>query len=121
MRQDLARLRGVMQLYRAQKWDEAEEGFFNLNQGERPLPLYEVFIGRIMHWRENPPARDWDGAWNFEECSAAAGRSPSSRRASARCARWASAWPSTRRIQGSAADIIKVAMVRAHTPCATQA
>ncbi|HVT35946.1 MAG TPA: adenylate/guanylate cyclase domain-containing protein [Nevskiaceae bacterium] len=67
VRQDLARLRGVMQLYRAQKWDQAEQEFFNLMQGERPLPLYEKYIERIMHWRENPPPKGWDGTWNWEE------------------------------------------------------
>lgn len=65
LRQDLARHRGAMQQYRAQKWDQAEQEFFNLNQSGRPHPIYDVFIERIMLLRENPPGKDWDGAHNF--------------------------------------------------------
>ncbi|MGH8460585.1 MAG: adenylate/guanylate cyclase domain-containing protein, partial [Stenotrophobium sp.] len=65
LRQDLARHRGAMQLYRAQKWDEAETEFFNLMQSERPHPVYAMFIDRIMFLRENPPGKDWDGAFTF--------------------------------------------------------
>lgn len=65
LRQDLARHRGAMQLYRAQKWDEAELEFFNLQQSGRPHRIYEIFIERIMFLRENPPGRDWDGAFTF--------------------------------------------------------
>jgi adenylate cyclase len=65
LRQDLARHRGAMQLYRAQKWDEAEMEFFNLQQGPRPHRIYTLFVERIMFLRENPPGRDWDGAFTF--------------------------------------------------------
>ncbi len=65
LRQDLARHRGAMQLYRAQKWDEAELEFFNLQQSGRPHRVYELFIERIMFLRENPPGKDWDGAFRF--------------------------------------------------------
>ena len=47
-------------------------------------------------------------------CSAAAARSPRSARATGRRASSASGSRSTRVIQGTAADIIKVAMVRCH-------
>ena len=65
LRQDLARHRGAMKLYRAQQWDQAEQEFFNLMQSGRPHPLYELFVSRIMEMRENPPAKNWDGAYNF--------------------------------------------------------
>lgn len=65
LRTDLARHRGAMKFYRAQQWDQAETEFFALKTGERPHPVYDVFLERIMHWRENPPGKDWDGAWNF--------------------------------------------------------
>lgn len=67
LRQDLARHRGAMKLYRSQKWDEAEQEFFNLLQGERPHPLYNLFVSRIMEYRETPPPRNWDGAHNFTD------------------------------------------------------
>lgn len=66
LREDLARHRGALQLYRARRWDEAELEFFRLAQGPRPHPLYTMFIQRIMAFRETPPASDWDGAYRFE-------------------------------------------------------
>ena len=65
LRNDLARHRGAMKLYRAQKWDEAETEFFNLKSGERPHHLYDVFLERILFLRENPPGPKWDGAFTF--------------------------------------------------------
>ncbi|MEQ1438613.1 adenylate/guanylate cyclase domain-containing protein [Fontimonas sp. SYSU GA230001] len=65
LRQDLARHRGALKLYRAQRWDEAELEFFNLSQSGRPHRIYELFIERIMYLREHPPGADWDGAFTF--------------------------------------------------------
>ena len=67
VRTDLARHRGAMKLYREQKWDEAETEFFNLNQSGRPHKVYELFIERVMILRENPPSKNWDGAYTHEE------------------------------------------------------
>lgn len=65
LRQDLARHRGALKLYRAQEWDAAELEFFNLQQSGRPHRIYELFIERIMYLRENPPGKSWDGAFTF--------------------------------------------------------
>lgn len=65
LREDLARHRGALQLYRARRWDEAEVEFFNLAQGPRPHPVYSLFIQRIMALRENPPPPDWNGTFTF--------------------------------------------------------
>ncbi|MBI2382936.1 MAG: adenylate/guanylate cyclase domain-containing protein [Gammaproteobacteria bacterium] len=65
LRQDLARHRGAMKLYRAQKWDEAEQEFFNLKQSGRPHHIYDLFLERILFLRENPPGANWDGAFTF--------------------------------------------------------
>jgi adenylate cyclase len=65
VRNDLARHRGALKLYRAQQWDEAEAAFFELKTGAHPHPVYDVMIQRIMEFRENPPGKDWDGAYNF--------------------------------------------------------
>ena len=66
LREDLARHRGALKLYRDQKWDEAEQEFFNLSQGARAHPVYAKFMDRIMFLRENPPGKNWDGAFTFE-------------------------------------------------------
>lgn len=65
LRQDLARHRGALKLYRAQQWDAAELEFFQLQQSGRPHRVYELFIERIMYLREHPPGKDWDGAFTF--------------------------------------------------------
>lgn len=65
VRQDLARHRGAMQLYRAQKWDEAEAEFFALKTGAHPQPVYDLFLERILFLRESPPGAHWDGAFTF--------------------------------------------------------
>jgi adenylate cyclase len=65
IRTDMARHRGAMQLYRAQKWDEAETEFFTLKTGANPLPIYDLFLERIFFLRENPPGAQWDGTFTF--------------------------------------------------------
>jgi adenylate cyclase len=65
LRQDLARHRGAMKLYRQQMWDQAEVEFFNLTRSGRPHPIYELFLKRIAYLRQNPPGAGWDGAFTF--------------------------------------------------------
>jgi adenylate cyclase len=65
LRNDLARHRGAMKLYRAQLWDQAEAEFFNLSQSGRPHRIYELFLERILFLRDNPPGPNWDGAFTF--------------------------------------------------------
>ncbi|HEX4872848.1 MAG TPA: adenylate/guanylate cyclase domain-containing protein [Nevskiaceae bacterium] len=65
LREDLARHRGAMKLYRAQLWDQAETEFFQLLQSGRPHRVYELFLERILYLRENPPGANWDGAFTF--------------------------------------------------------
>jgi adenylate cyclase len=66
LRQELARHRGALKLYREQKWDEAEQEFFNLCQLPGAHPIYARFLDRILFLRENPPGQSWDGAFTFE-------------------------------------------------------
>jgi adenylate cyclase len=65
VRQDLARHRGALKLYRAQKWDEAEAEFFSLSRGPNKHKVYEMFLERIAHYRKHPPGPKWDGAFTF--------------------------------------------------------
>jgi adenylate cyclase len=65
LRQDLARHRGALKLYRAQKWDEAEGEFFSLSRGPNPHKVYEIFMERIVELRKHPPGPDWDGVYTF--------------------------------------------------------
>jgi adenylate cyclase len=65
VRQDLARHRGALKLYRSQKWDEAEAEFFSLSRGPNKQAVYEIFLERIADLRKHPPGPTWDGVYTF--------------------------------------------------------
>ena len=53
--------------YRSQSWDLAQARFsegLKINPEDRPSKL---FIARLQHFKEHPPASDWDGVWRFQE------------------------------------------------------
>lgn len=56
----------ALNLYRSQKWDEAELQLFNLQKLSPDGKLYRTFIERIAFLRANPPGPGWDGAFTFE-------------------------------------------------------
>jgi adenylate cyclase len=66
VRQDMARHRGALKQFRAQKWDEAEAEFFSLSRGANPHKVYEIFMERIAYYRKNPPGQNWDGVFTFK-------------------------------------------------------
>ena len=53
---------GIKQ-YRAQNWDAAEREIFALSQLDPERKIYKIYLDRIMHFRENPPGKDWDGSF----------------------------------------------------------
>ncbi len=53
---------GIKQ-YRAQNWDAAEREIFALSQLDPDRMIYKIYLDRIMHFRANPPAKDWDGSF----------------------------------------------------------
>jgi adenylate cyclase len=53
--------------YRSQSWDLAQARFsegLQISPEDRPSKL---FIARLQHFKEHPPASDWDGVWRFLE------------------------------------------------------
>lgn len=56
----------VLKLYRAQEWDMAELQLLNLQRTHPASVLYATFVGRIAHFRKQPPGPDWDGTWAFD-------------------------------------------------------
>jgi adenylate cyclase len=55
----------ALKLYRNQQWDLAEMQWINL-QNSQPHDLYALYIERIQLFRKIPPAKNWDGVYNFE-------------------------------------------------------
>ncbi|MDR3392825.1 MAG: adenylate/guanylate cyclase domain-containing protein [Sulfuriferula sp.] len=56
--------------YRSQQWDAAETTLHALilqaSAIAAPTQLYQIYLERIAHLRQYPPAADWDGVWVFE-------------------------------------------------------
>jgi len=51
----------ALRLYRAGNWDLAELRFLALRERYPRKTLYNLFIGRIQHFRRTPPPPDWQG------------------------------------------------------------
>ncbi len=51
----------ALELYYAQRWDEAERILSELNAHEPHTLLYRLYLGRIQLLRAEPPRPDWDG------------------------------------------------------------
>lgn len=56
----------ALKLYRAQDWDMAELQLINLLKLSPESKLYQLYLDRVVYYREHPPGRDWDGAFTFE-------------------------------------------------------
>jgi class 3 adenylate cyclase len=52
--------------YRAQAWEEAEAGFRKCLEIEPEDGPSGVFLARVAHFREHPPAPGWNGVWALE-------------------------------------------------------
>ncbi len=50
--------------YRKRDWQLSRQLFEQL-QASAPALLYEMYLGRISHFIEHPPAADWDGVFAF--------------------------------------------------------
>jgi class 3 adenylate cyclase len=65
-RQLRTRYTEALAAYRAMRWDEAKAGFnaaLEISPGDGPSL---ALLARIDHFVANPPAADWDGAWQME-------------------------------------------------------
>lgn len=53
----------ALHLYRSQEWDAAQEALEALLNKEPDSPLYQLFLERITHFREEGPGDYWDGVY----------------------------------------------------------
>lgn len=56
----------VRRLYRKQDWDQAELQLMNLQRMSPETALYRIYAERVIYFRRNPPAADWDGVFVFQ-------------------------------------------------------
>lgn len=63
IRKDLKRFHLGLKHYRARNWDEAEREIFALSSLDKDRKIYQIYLDRIMQYRENPPPDNWDGSF----------------------------------------------------------
>ena len=63
VRQDLKRYKLALKFYRSQHWDDAEREFFALSSLDKDRKIYQIYLDRIMQFRNNPPDENWDGSF----------------------------------------------------------
>ncbi|MEY4099254.1 MAG: hypothetical protein RL300_425, partial [Pseudomonadota bacterium] len=64
-RDELALYNLALGLYRAQQWGQAREAFARLHLLTPTRALYPMYLERITHFEQTPPAADWDGTYTF--------------------------------------------------------
>lgn len=55
----------MLDAYRSQDWPAMERALDALLAAEPDSILYQVYRSRLDYFRDNPPARDWDGVFTY--------------------------------------------------------
>jgi adenylate cyclase len=63
---EIAEWEEALALVRAQRWDEAEQRIGALHAAHPGRSLYALYLGRIAHYRDQPPGPAWDGVTTFD-------------------------------------------------------
>ncbi|MCW9013980.1 MAG: adenylate/guanylate cyclase domain-containing protein [Gammaproteobacteria bacterium] len=63
VRNSIKKFHHALEMYRAQKWDDAEKAIFALSQQEPDRQIYHIYLDRIAYFRQQPPGEDWDGVF----------------------------------------------------------
>ena len=62
---DIERFNKALELYRRQRWEEAEAMLKALSYAAPDSKLYKLYLKRLSHFRENTPGPAWNGQWVF--------------------------------------------------------
>jgi adenylate cyclase len=62
---DVERFHKALDLYRRQRWEEAEAILKALSYTAPDRKLYKLYLKRLSHFRENTPGPAWNGLWVF--------------------------------------------------------
>jgi len=60
---ELTSYKQALRGFRLQNWDKAEMDFINLSRVNSDRELYQVYLDRITHYRNEPPGEGWDGVF----------------------------------------------------------
>ena len=66
LRAELALWQQALAQYRGQDWDAAQATLEQLAELSGGRKLYALYLSRIAALRARPPARPWDGIWQFD-------------------------------------------------------
>jgi len=55
----------ALEMYRKQRWDDAQEILKNLQYAAPDTKLYKLYLKRIEYWRANTPGPMWKGLWTW--------------------------------------------------------
>ncbi|MFN0161956.1 MAG: CHASE2 domain-containing protein [Burkholderiales bacterium] len=67
LKDELKIWRDALKAYRAQAWDQVEVALMNLVRMNPDCYIYEMYAGRVVQFRKNPPGPNWDGVTTFDE------------------------------------------------------
>ncbi|PWB67238.1 MAG: adenylate/guanylate cyclase domain-containing protein, partial [Betaproteobacteria bacterium] len=62
---EVERFHKGLEMYRSQRWDEAEQVIKALAFASPEAKLYRLYLDRIAHFRQSPPPKNWDGVFVF--------------------------------------------------------
>ena len=62
---EIDRFHKALELYRKQRWDDAEQILKTLAAAAPDVKLYRLYLKRIDHFRNNSPGAAWNGLWVF--------------------------------------------------------
>jgi adenylate cyclase len=62
---NVERFHSMLEHYRAQRWDEADQILVEMAKGDHDNKLTKLFRQRIFAFRYNPPGPTWNGVWTF--------------------------------------------------------
>jgi adenylate cyclase len=65
----VARMNQGLALYREQRWDEALAVFQALVADDPGRLIYQTYVARISHFKDEPPGPGWDGVYTHKEKS----------------------------------------------------
>jgi adenylate cyclase len=63
--QEVERFHKALELYRKQRWEDAELMLKSLAHAAPESKLYKMYLKRIQHFRQNTPGPAWNGLWVF--------------------------------------------------------
>lgn len=64
--QELEIYHHALDAYFEQRWDEAYAGMTQLNQLHPDQKIYQIYLERIIEFKEHPPPSDWDGVYSHK-------------------------------------------------------